>query len=155
MKPRAVLVALSVAAVWLVTEVAVAKPPGAPPEHGRNAPPPAWAQLRSGARWLAYSSYCWGSSGVHVCADAAAPVCGNRLTPSLRVARGEIVRFHLGFAPTSVSVTVGNLRSRPHRLQPSKITAWKVTRRGVLLLFARRRGGDASYAACLRLSGRR
>ena len=147
------LCGLSVAAACLLTPIAAGKPPGAPPKHARDAPPPAWAQLRSSARWFAYSSYCWGSSGVHVCADAAAPVCGDRRTPSLRVVRGEVVRFHLGFAPKEVSVTVGKSRSRSRRLRASKVATWKVTRGGVLLLFAQRRGGgDASYAACLRIS---
>jgi len=71
--------------------------------------------------------------------------------PTVRVRRGETLRFELGFAPSSVQLSVhGRLRKLAVNRRPS----WRVDRSGVLTLFVRAKsGGDASYTACLVFGG--
>jgi hypothetical protein len=111
-------------------------------------PPPAWIQTSTGRHRLAYSSFCWKSKRVAVCADAGAPRCGDGHTPTIRVRRGELVRFELGFLPKSVSVDFGTGRSEG--LASSRSPHWRVDRAGALTLFADAGvRGDASYTACI------
>ena len=98
---------------------------------------------------LAQSSYCWQTT----CADFVPPRCGDGRTPSIRVRRGVLVHFRLGFSTREVVLTVGDpAQHRPVRLRTTPPIRWEVTRGGVALLFARAKtGGDSSYAACLKL----
>lgn len=129
---------------------AVAKPPRNPPvlrgENGR--PPPAWIETARGRQWLGYSSFCWGRT----CADYIPPRCGDPRTPTLRMGRGDLVRFHLGFEPTEVSIQRG-LHS-PAPLKTSPAPTWRVRAAGTFRLFARAKspGGNASYVACVRFA---
>ncbi len=63
------------------------------------------------------------------------------------------MRLRLGFSAKEVLLTVGDpKRTGPTRLAPNPPINWEVTRGGIAYLFARARaGGDASYAACLKL----
>jgi len=114
-----------------------------------STPPPAFVVVGGVSHRLAQSSYCWQNT----CADFIAPRCGDGRTPSVRLRRGAIVRFRLGFAAKEVALTIGDpRRARPFRLSPRPPIRWKVTRGGVALLFARpASGGDSSYAACFRV----
>jgi hypothetical protein len=126
-------------------------PSGTPPKHGRIAPPPAWIEASSGSHWLGYSSYCWSAQGTALCADMIAPSCTDDRTPRIDLRRGELVRFHLGFDPKEVSISVD--RSRSTSLQLTREPTSHANREGVMLLFTRGGGGDAAYVACLGLTG--
>jgi hypothetical protein len=125
-------------------------PSQAAPTTGKlKGPPPAWVETARGSRWLGYSSFCWGTS----CADFIAPRCGERHTPTLRLQRGETVRFHLGFRPTELGVTFFGANSGGiDHLPLSRAPTWRVERAGAFSLFARVQGGDASYVACVRFT---
>jgi hypothetical protein len=130
-----------------------AQPPRQPaPQAGRlKPPPPAWVESSRGSRWLGYSSFCWGTT----CADFIAPRCGDeRHTPTLRLRSGERIRFHLAFTPTELGLTFfgPNHQVRQHRLPLSRTPSWHIARAGTFSLFARAKGGDASYVACVRLN---
>lgn len=129
-----------------------APPAGTAPSAPKSGEPPsAWVETRSGPHWLGHSSYCWSSAGSGVCADFAAPRCGAEGTPDLEVADGELVRFHLGFDPKELSLTVGTGHGQAERLEARRVAEWRAHGRGELLLFATAaQGGDASYVACLR-----
>lgn len=119
------------------------------PESGE--PPSAWVETTSGSHWLGHSSYCWSGGGTGLCADFAAPECGDKGTPDLEVADGELVRFHLGFDPNELSLTVDSGQGKPERLEAGRVVEWRPHGHGELLLFATAAGrGDASYVACLR-----
>jgi hypothetical protein len=136
----------ALACAWGVfAAAAVAVPPGDPPGAGTMKPPPAWVDTPGADRWLAYSSFCWTS----LCADYINPQMRGDL-PAVAVRRGQVVRFRLGFAPKSLSLQVGD---RSYELKPTRNAAWRVRGKGgVLVLFAAaRKGGDASYAARLRV----
>jgi hypothetical protein len=81
-----------------------------------------------------------------------APRCGERHTPTLHLRRGETVRFHLGFRPTEAGLTFFGAKPRfeQHRLERSRTPSWRIERAGAFSLFARVKGGDASYVACVR-----
>jgi hypothetical protein len=86
-----------------------------------------------------------------LCADSAAPECGTEGTPDLEVTDGELVRFHLGFDPEELSLTVDSRHGQAERLEAGRVVEWRAHGHGELLLFATAaRRGDASYAACLR-----
>jgi hypothetical protein len=113
-------------------------------------PPPAWVITSTGRHLLGYSSYCWTAKGQSVCADYAAPHCGKGpgSAPVVRVRRGERVRFLLGFAPRSVSLSVGG--GTAIRLPAVRRPTWRVGRAGPLVLFAiSKNRGDASYVSCI------
>ncbi|MDX6647779.1 MAG: hypothetical protein QOK40_3506 [Miltoncostaeaceae bacterium] len=120
-------------------------------------PPPAWVQTRAGDRWLAFSSYCWtrrgaSGAGTGLCVDFMAPQ-HRRDLPTIRLRAGELVRFHLGFKPHSVSLNIGR-RSVP--LSNVAAPSWRVIGAGgAALLFATSARGDASYAARLVVRGAR
>jgi hypothetical protein len=153
-------IALTVLALFVAATAASARPqasvlgepPGQPPPAIGNlaAPPPAWVETARGSRWLGYSSFCWGTT----CADFSAPRCGDvGHTPTLRLRRGETVRFHLGFLPVELGLTFFGRDSRlkGYRLALRRTAAWHVDQRGVFSLFARAKAdGDASYVGCVR-----
>jgi hypothetical protein len=76
------------------------RPPALDIEDG---PPPAWIETETGSHWLAYSSYCWGTG----CIDYV-DISSRQDVPLVRVRKGETVRFHLGFDPSKVSLTLGS-----------------------------------------------
>jgi hypothetical protein len=121
----------------------------APLAVGLAKPPPAHVVTSGGRVQLGFSSYCWTAKNRSVCADYIAPHCnGTAAAPVVRVRRGERLRFELGFTPTSVSLSVGNGRSRD--LPSTRHPTWRATRSGPLILFATsKRNGDASYVACI------
>ena len=126
--------------------------PRFPPGSRAEGPPPAWVDTGEERIWLAYSTFCWGTA----CADYLAPRCGDERVPDLSVERGAVLTFHLGFEPEEVSLeTFADRRGgKPVRLAPTRAPTWAAGDDGVLLLFARARGGgDASYVACLRFRG--
>ncbi|HEX9415843.1 MAG TPA: hypothetical protein VF895_03960 [Gaiellaceae bacterium] len=86
-----------------------------------------------------------------MCADFAAPSCADDRIPKIDLRRGELVRFHLGFDPTEVSIAFG--KSKPKQLSSSRRPGSRVIHEGVMLLFTHGRGGDASYVACLQFTG--
>lgn len=86
-----------------------------------------------------------------MCADFAAPACGEIGTPDLEVTDGELIRFHLGFDPKELSITIASRHGQAEQLEPGRIVEWRAHGHGELLLFATAAGrGDASYVACLR-----
>jgi hypothetical protein len=114
-------------------------------------PPPAWIDTSAGWRPLAQSSYCWTEQGRGICADFAAPRCGDGRTPRIPVRLGETVRFRLGFAPRSISLQFfGGAGVGDYRLATRRVVAWRVQRLGAFALFATaRQRGDSSYVGCL------
>lgn len=122
-----------------------AQPAPPPPqvEGVSEAPPPAWIETSRGGRWLAYSTFCWTTA----CVDFVPPSMRDDL-PRVVVRRGEVVRFHLGFEPRSLSVRVG---SRLFRLRPARTSSWRAVSGGLLLLEAEHARGDASYVARVRV----
>ena len=120
------------------------KPPSAPGVH--SGPPPAWVQTARGGRWLGYSSFCW----AELCADYAGARCRHADTPTLHLTRGEVIQFHLAFAPSEIAMSRGP-RARTERLELARSPIWRVRAAGAFTLFVRaKRGGDASYTACAR-----
>lgn len=123
---------------------ALGKPPTAPGVD--RSPPPAWVQTARGARRLGYSSFCWDG----LCADYAGARCGDAHTPTLHLTRGEVIRFHLPFAPTESGLFRGP-RARTKRLELVRNPTWRVRAAGAFTLFVRpKSGGDASYTGCVR-----
>lgn len=128
----------------------VASFPSAPPPATvpGNAPPPAWVETESGSYWLAYSGFCWGPRCVKV-----GGLAGPDELPPVVAQEGEVVRFHLGFRPRSVWLSVG--RGDARRLEPGRTVTWRVSGAGVLSLLAYAArgapGGSAGYVAVFRL----
>jgi len=145
-----VLGALALTACGTNAQHSGASPSGAPPKHGRISPPPAWIETSSGSHWLGYSSYCWSAPGTSMCADMIAPSCTDDRTPRIELHRGELVRFHLGFDPKEVSISVDE--SSPKSLQVTREPTSHADIEGVMLLFTRGGGGDAGYVACLQFT---
>ena len=79
------------------------------------------------------------------------PVTGAHAhTPTLHLTRGEVITFHLAFAPTE-SGLYRSLRARTKRLELVRNPSWRVRGAGAFTLFVRpKRGGDASYTGCVR-----
>jgi hypothetical protein len=130
---------------------AAAEPPAEPrPDSSGEAPPPAWVETEAGSRWLGYSTYCWDTT----CADFVAPSCGDEHVPELAVRPGETLRFHLGFEPAEVSLTVLP-DDAATQFDPGELV-WEVTRTGSVMISATAKpgqgGSDASYVGCLRFA---
>jgi hypothetical protein len=113
-------------------------------------PPAAWLETESGSFWLGYSSYCWTT----VCADFVPPSCGDtEHTPNITVRRDELVTAHLGFEPTELGLQYPSGSQSPRAqdqrmLELSRSPSWRAELEGAFSLFARTKGGDASYVAC-------
>jgi hypothetical protein len=113
-------------------------------------PPAAWVVTSGGRVQLGYSSYCWMTERRSVCSDSIAPHCGKGpgSAPVVRLRRGERVRFELGFAPRSVSLSMGH--GATQELAATRRPTWRATQTGPLVLFAdAKTNGDASYVACI------
>jgi hypothetical protein len=132
-------------------------PPPNPPElpHGMRGPPAAWVETSAGARWLAYSTFCWPDAG---CADYALAACsGPKRAPLLRVGDDEPIRFHLGFEPKRVLLHLyyGGFVDGPlvQPLETSRTPTLHTVRAEKLLLTAlAKAGGGEGYVACLRVT---
>ena len=133
---------LSFVSLAFCVPLAGAVPPGLPPKQGTR-PPPAWLEKPGTDRWLAYSTYCWTTGNVGMCADYVSPKLRTDL-PRIHVARRTTVRFHLGFRPTSLSLQ--RIDGPSWRLARSRVASWSAAGPGVYLLAAYVTGGDASYA---------
>jgi hypothetical protein len=144
---RVLYVAAALACSAALAAPAVARPGAPAPRSGPTSPPPAWMESSGGERWLLFSSYCWTKKGarpVASCADFIPPTMRPDL-PRIVLRAGERVRLHLGFRPTTLSVTVGK---RTYRLPASATAVWHArVPAGVATLSARGRGGSASYVA--------
>jgi hypothetical protein len=117
-----------------------------------DGPPAAWLETENGSFWLGYSSYCWGTA----CVDFIAPSCDNpKYTPKIPVRRGELLTVHLAFQPAEFGLSFRSKDGQrsmtdPQKLRLSRTPSWRAEQEGAFLLFARaKRGGDASYVACV------
>jgi len=109
-----------------------------------SAPPPAWIETRGGDRWLAFFDYCWGTT----CVDSR-PVEQRRDVPRIKVVRAEVVRFHLRFRPTELTLRV---RSKSYPLKLGRVASWRVRgTSGFVNLTARAAPGRAEYVTYLRI----
>ena len=138
-----------VAVLILAPAAAAAGWPGPPrtaaPRLTQQGPPPAWVETRSRSTWMAFSSYCWRTPRKVVCADAIPPQSRTDL-PEMRVARGTLVRLHLGFRPRSAHLTVfRGVGFRHFVLAPRRVLAWRAATAGVASLDVRAGAGGASY----------
>lgn len=105
-----------------------------------TAPPPAWVETSSGDHWLAFFSYCWSTT----CVDSR-PAEQRTDVPRIEVAPGEVVRFHLGFPPTEVTLRIG---PKTYPLSSERVTSWRATGSGGLVfLTAKGQPGSAGYVA--------
>ena len=121
-----------------------AGPPPKPPNPG--APPPAWIETQARSAWLAYGSYCWRTACVDMIPSDSRPDL-----PTFAVKRGTTLRVHLGFAATSITVSLGARTIRPTLDATKRIASWRAVRGGILTVSARGTGG-ASYVARLRVT---
>lgn len=137
------LVLLAVVLLWTACAADAAPKDPPPTVPGvRSAPPPAWIETRRGDRWLAFFDYCW----TFTCIDSR-PIAQRIDIPRIRVVRGELARFHLGFRPASLVLKVG---SKSYRLEPTRVASWRVAgRSGVLEVTGRVSGRRAAYVAHL------
>lgn len=71
------------------------------------------------------------------------PPAGRTDIVRLRVPKGAIVTLRLGFVPTSLSA--GIVGSTARVLPARRSTTWRVTRGGILGVYARAQPGSASY----------
>jgi hypothetical protein len=111
-------------------------------------PPPAFVDSSRGETQLGFGSNCWSFAGGARCVDYVPPDYRCDL-PYVVAAQGDILRFRLGFDPTEVVVSVGEVSAE---LPPAREFAWQVDQfaAGALLgVFARGAAGDASYLARL------
>jgi hypothetical protein len=115
--------ALTLAVVGVVlfgaARAAAAPPPPPPTVQGvPQLPPTAWIETRGGDRWLAFSDFCW----TRACVDFELP---QRRTdvPKVRLIRGEIVRFHLGFRPSRLALELAGTR---YPLAARRVATWRV-----------------------------
>jgi hypothetical protein len=119
-----------------------AKKPPTPPT--RPAPPPAWIQTRGGDHWLAYGAYCWPSSGRRAaCFDPLPPEARTDI-PRIVLRPGEIVRFHLGFRPRELGLSIGK---RIIPLARSATPRWRVSGPGGTALLHAKLASAAGYQA--------
>jgi len=137
----AVVVGVSVTAALLAGS-ARATPPGPPPVAGRGGPPPAWIETATGARWLAYSGYCWNS----ICVRVRSPATRTDL-PVVRGTAGKMASVHFGFAARAVGVSVLGA-PKTTSLPAGRIVSWRVARKGITVISATAPGGrgTVSYA---------
>jgi hypothetical protein len=110
-----------------------------------------WVETPQRSSWLGYSSYCWSRpTGVAACVDFLPPRSRTDL-PSVSAHAGSILRFHLRFAISKLSVAY--LGDGAHSLKPSRIASWLPLRSGLVTLSARSASGQkASYLFRLTLT---
>jgi hypothetical protein len=111
-------------------------------------PPPAFVASSRSETQLGFGSNCWSFAGGARCVDYVPPDYRCDL-PYVLAAQGDVLRFRLGFDPTEVVVSVGEVSAE---LPPAREFVWQVDRfaAGALLgVFARGAAGDASYLARL------
>ena len=121
-------------------------PPSTPPPQVRGtsvSAPSAWVDARLRCFWLAYGSFCWRTG----CVDFVPPARRSDLL-TLLVPRGERVRVHLRFRPSSVAVLVGKIRVAA---ATAPVVAWRAGESGLLRVEARGRHGSVSYLARIRV----
>jgi hypothetical protein len=140
---RACTAAVLAALALTFVAAAPAKPSTPPPNVAGTTgePPPAWFSLGGREGWLAYSSFCWTSA----CVDFLPPARRPDL-PKIVARAGQVLRIHVGFTPSSVSVRSLAL-ARSYALIASRDTSWRVRGSGVILVQARGAKGSASYVA--------
>jgi hypothetical protein len=125
--------------------------PGAGPREApprvpgvRSAPPPAWISTRGGSYWLAFGGYCWSTT----CVDPR-PAEQRTDIPEIELRRDELVRFHLRFEPSEVTLRVD---AEEYPLAAQQAPDWRVEGRGGLSqLTARGKLGSAGYLARFRV----
>lgn len=129
-------------------------PRGSAPQvaGAKTAPPPAWVETIQHSSWLAYSSYCWRSrpTGTAACVDFLPPRSRTDL-PVVSAHTGSMLRFHLQFATSKLSVSYPDKRTQ--RLKSSRIASWLPLRSGIVTVSARSASGqEASYLFRLTLT---
>lgn len=79
--------------------------PSQPPPHPygqlRTTAPPAWIATANLNSWLALGTFCWD----RLCMDGG-PIWDD--VPLVRLERGQLVRFYLGFVPERVEIAVAS-----------------------------------------------
>src|SRR5712691_5956673 len=97
------------------------RPKGDPPRLHQKGPPTAWIETPTRSTWLAYGSYCWTT----LCVDMVPPAMRKDI-PRVAVKRGDAVRVHLSFAPSTAAVVLlrGD-RPRTLRLQAKRVLVWR------------------------------
>ena len=147
MRLRVLILLVALGAFAQVALAWPGRPTSRPPTTGTvGAPPPAWIETKTKAAWLLYGSYCWKTS----CVDMIPPETRPGLA-IFTVARGSIVRIHLGFAAKSASVDIDKKNVRATLDTTKRILSWTAGRGGILMASARATRGSASYVARLRI----
>jgi hypothetical protein len=119
-------------------------PPPKKPMPG--APPPAWIETEAKSGWLFYGTYCWKTACITLIAPETRPGL-----PVFTVRRGQMLRVHLGFAATSVSVSVDRRKVAAKLSASRSIISWGAHAPGIVTVSARASAGSPSYVARLRL----
>ena len=158
-RSRALLAAATASLAVAAAAPAAAAPswPGpprdSPPQVAgtKTVPPAAWVETPQHSSWLGYSSYCWSRpAGTAACVDFLPPRSRTDL-PLVSAATGSMLRFHLQFALSRLTVTF--VGESAQRLAPSRVAPWLPVRSGIVLLSARSASGQqADYLFRLALA---
>lgn len=150
-----VALAVGTTGALLVAGLATAAPKDpAPPQPLTVAPPPAWVEAPRGDSWLAYSTFSWNGFSLEI-KQPLDP-------PTLIVRRGQTLRFHLGFKPTSALPPFLDVGPATFQLTFSQTPSWRVPRKGkiaayrglrTLTLKAFQAPNSATYRALIRVVG--
>src|SRR5438874_7672381 len=142
-QPRLAPLAVSVLALGVTAagSGAVTAPWPGPPQTSppqvagaKTAPPPVWVETPQHSTWIAYSSYCWSRpAGTAACVDFL-PAHARTDLPVLTAPAGAILRFHLRFAISTLSVTYPDQSTQ--RLKPARVASWLPLRSGLITLTA-------------------
>ena len=157
MRVRHLLIgALGLLAAVVPPAIAVPVDP-APWQASERMPPPAWVETSHGDRWLASAgSSCWFDPPLATPPPCAAPIPVSVLAlmpapPEIPVDVGEVVRFHLGLAPDSLTLR----GTGPTALPATDPAAWTVTPdAGRMALDVFTRNGFFTYQVNLAVSER-
>lgn len=103
-----------------------------------DGPPRATATVGTHTIALTRGSYCWGTQ----CVDMIPPANRSDIV-RLRVPKDAVLTVRLGFVPTSLGA--GIVGSAARTLPPRRTATWRVTRGGILGVYARAQPGSASY----------
>lgn len=147
-----VLVGLTALALGVPAALAWPGRPATPTPKAPSsvAPPPAWIETSATSAWLAYGSYCWTGGRKATCADMIPPQSRPDL-PVFSAKRGRVLRVHFSFKASSASVSLDGHAARAKLSSTRRVVSWSASRDGILTVFVRVPGGDASYHARLRL----